>query len=68
LGTCIALAILSECLFLLYLLTIKAAIKQTCITLLDVWIEKNLEYLIFRQVAENATLSHLSQANDIFIT
>jgi hypothetical protein len=44
-------------LFLLYLLTIKAVIKQTCITLLDVEIEKNLEYFIFRQVTENATLS-----------
>jgi hypothetical protein len=39
-------------------LTINAVIKQTCITLSDVYIEKkNLEYFIFRQVTDCAALS-----------
>jgi hypothetical protein len=41
----------------LYRLTINAVIKQTCITLLDIYIEKILEYFFFRQVTKNATLS-----------
>jgi hypothetical protein len=40
----------------LYLLTFNALIAQTCITLWDVCIEKNLEYFIFRQDTENASL------------
>jgi hypothetical protein len=38
-------------------MTITAVIKQTCITLSDVYIKKNLEYFVFRQVADNAALS-----------
>jgi hypothetical protein len=44
----------------LYLLTINAVIKQTCITLSDVYTEKkNLEYFIFRQVTDCAALNLL---------
>jgi hypothetical protein len=37
-------------------LTINAVIKQTCITLLTVYVEKNLEYFIFCQATDYATL------------
>jgi hypothetical protein len=42
--------------FFLYLLTVNAIITQTCITLLDVYIEKNLEDFIFCPITEYATL------------
>jgi hypothetical protein len=41
--------------FLLYLLILNAVITQTCITLLDVHIEKNREDFLFRQITEYAT-------------
>jgi hypothetical protein len=38
------------------MLSFNAVITQTCITLLDIYIEKNLEDFIFRQITECATL------------
>jgi hypothetical protein len=44
----------------MYLLTFNALITQTCITLWDVCIKKNLEYFIFRQDTEKASLIPVS--------
>jgi hypothetical protein len=48
--------------FFFSILIYNAVITQTCITLLDVYIEKNLEYFIFRQYTEYATLTISNQS------